>query len=158
VRVDRLLGECAIAKDSAAGRRQLERALEARRGAEAGEELKRIRRGWCLGEETFRQELLALMGGRMGMEHYGEERAETAAANAERVIAEELRRRRWKAAELRARPKGDAGKVALAAPAGGDDDDGGVDCGTLGDGNPGLSEPSAVSPEKVRRGVAIIKN
>jgi len=78
-------------------------------------EFKAIRRGWCLGEETFRQELLAQMSERLGAEHYGEERAETEEAKAERIIAEELKRRKWKATELQNRPEGDAEKVALAA-------------------------------------------
>ena len=34
---------------------------------------------------------------------------------AEQVIADELRRRRWQEADLKTRPTGDAGKVALAA-------------------------------------------
>jgi hypothetical protein len=89
--------------------------LEARREAEAGEEFNAIRRGWCLGEETFRQELLAQMSQRMGAEHYGVERSETAAARAERIIASELKRRRWPEAELSTRPKGDAAKLAMAA-------------------------------------------
>jgi hypothetical protein len=115
LRVDRLLGEWGIPKDSPAGRQRLEQALEARRGAEEGEEFQPIRRGWCLGEETFRKELLAQMSERLGAEHYGAERAETETAKAERIIAEELKRRRWQASELRARAKGDAAKVALAA-------------------------------------------
>jgi REP element-mobilizing transposase RayT len=115
LRVDRLLGEWGIPKDSPAGRQRLEQALEARRGAEAGEELRAIRRGWCLGEETFRRELLARMTERMGAEHYGAERAETAEARAEQIIGEELKRLGWDAAELQNRPKGDAAKVALAA-------------------------------------------
>jgi len=115
LRVDRLLGEWGIPKDSPAGRQRLAQELEARRGAEEGEEFKPIRRGWCLGAETFRQELLAQMSERMGAEHYGEERTETAEARAEQIIAEELKRRRWKEAALRTWPKGDAVKVALAA-------------------------------------------
>jgi hypothetical protein len=115
LRMDRLLGEWGIPKDSPAGRQRLEQALEARRGAEEGEEFKPIRRGWCLGEETFRQELLARMGERMGPEHYGEERALTAEARAEQIIAEELERRRWDEADLKNRPKGGPAKVALAA-------------------------------------------
>jgi REP element-mobilizing transposase RayT len=111
LRGDRLLGEWGIPKDSPAGRQQLERRLEDRRRAEEGEEFKPIRRGWCLGEEAFRQELLA----RMGAEHYGGKRAEAEAAKAERIIAEELRRRRWREAELKTRPKRDEAKVALAA-------------------------------------------
>ena len=115
LRVDRLLGEWGIPKDSPAGRQRLEQALEARRGdGEAGEEFKRIRHGWCLGEEAFRKELLAHMIERMGAEHYGEERTEAAEAQAERIIAEELKRRRWNEADLKTRRKGDVAKVALA--------------------------------------------
>ena len=68
LRVDRLLllGERGIPKDNPAGRQRLERALEERRSAEEGEEFKPIRRGWCLGEEKFREELLTQMSERMG--------------------------------------------------------------------------------------------
>jgi hypothetical protein len=52
--VDRLLGELGIPKDSAAGREQLEQHLETRRAQEDGDEFKAIRRGGCLGSETFR--------------------------------------------------------------------------------------------------------
>jgi len=114
LRVERLLGEYGIPKDSPAGRQSLEHALEERRGAETGEEFKPIRRGWCLGEETFRKELLAQMGGRVGAEHYGAERAEPDVAKAERIIETELKRRRWTEEQLRERPKGDAAKVRLA--------------------------------------------
>ena len=110
-----LLGKWGIPKDSPAGRQRLEQSLEARRGAEEGEEFKPIRRGWCLGDETFRQELLAQMNERIGAEHFGEERAETAEAVAEQIISEELQRRRWQEADLKTRPKGDAEKVAFAA-------------------------------------------
>ena len=55
------------------------------------------------------------MSERLGAEHYGAERAETDVAKAERIIAQELKRRKWKAAEFQARPKGDAEKVAVAA-------------------------------------------
>ena len=115
LRVERLLGDYGIPKDSPAGRQQLERVLEERRGEDEGGEFKAIRRGWCLGEETFRQELLAQMSERLGAEHYGEERAETEEAKAERIIAAELKRRKWKATEFQNRPKGDAEKVAMAA-------------------------------------------
>ena len=58
LRVDRLLGELRIPRDSVAGREELERYWEQRRAQEGGGEWKCIRRGWCLGGETFRQELL----------------------------------------------------------------------------------------------------
>ena len=56
---------------------QLQHAIVDRAGqlAEEGGEFTAIRRGWSLGEETFRQELLAQMGERLGAEHYGAERA-----------------------------------------------------------------------------------
>jgi REP element-mobilizing transposase RayT len=115
LRVDRLLGEWGMPEDSPAGRQRLEQALEERRGTEEGEEFEPIRRGWCLGEETFREQLLTQMSERMGAEHYGEERAETAEALADLIIAEELKLGRWQEADLKTRPKGDSVKVALAA-------------------------------------------
>jgi hypothetical protein len=115
LRVDRLLGEYRIPQDSAAGRRELEQAVEQRRAAESGAEYKAIRRGWCFGEASFRQELLAQMTERLGAEHYGEERFETAEAKAERIVAEELKRRKWREADLARRAKGDRIKVQMAA-------------------------------------------
>jgi hypothetical protein len=62
------------------------------------------------GDQTFRQELLGRMADRVGAEHYGAERRETAEARAERMVAEELRRLGWREADLGRRAKG-----ALAA-------------------------------------------
>jgi REP element-mobilizing transposase RayT len=115
LRVDRLLGEWGVPKDSAAGRAHLESELEARRAGEAGADYRPLRRGWCLGPDTFKQELLAQMRERLGAEHYGAERRETAEARAEALVAAELKRRRWGPGEVARRPKGDAVKVALAA-------------------------------------------
>jgi REP element-mobilizing transposase RayT len=114
LRVGRLLGEYHIPQDSAAGRRQLEVALEERRAGEAGADYQKLRRGWCLGTESFRKELLGQMQERMGAEHYGAERQETVAAHAEGIVVGELKRRRWGEEELGRRAKGDAGKVAVA--------------------------------------------
>jgi REP-associated tyrosine transposase len=115
LRVDRLLGEYGIPKDSAAGRRQLERFLEERRAGETGADYRELRRGWCWGTESFRKELLDQMKERMGAEHYGSERQETTEARAEAIIGEELKRRRWTEEDLKRRAKGDAHKVAMAA-------------------------------------------
>jgi REP element-mobilizing transposase RayT len=114
LRVDRLLGENRIPLDSAAGRRQLEVALEERRAEETGADYKRVRRGWCLGDKVFRKELLGQMKERVGAEHYGEERQETAEAQAEGIVREELKHRRWREEDLGRRAKGDAVKVTLA--------------------------------------------
>jgi REP element-mobilizing transposase RayT len=114
LRVDRLLGEYGIPKDSPSGRRRLETALEERRAEEDGLDYKGLRRGWCFGGETFREELLAQMQERIGPEHYGAARQETAEARAERVVRKELKRLKWREADLNRRAKGDPGKVSIA--------------------------------------------
>ena len=116
LRVDRLLGEHGIPQDSAAGRQEFERHLEARRLEEADEEaLKPLRRGWCLGSEPFRQKMLELMDGKLGENHSGELHRETAEQRANRIIAEELSRRGWEESDLATRRRSDPGKVAIAA-------------------------------------------
>ena len=90
-----------------AGRRVLEQAA-------AGADYKAVRRGWCLGEDPFRKELLAQMAERRGAEPYGDERLEPDVAKAERILREELKARRWPEAGLAKRAKGDLGKVQIA--------------------------------------------
>ena len=59
IRVDRLLGEHGIQRDTAAARQQFERRMEARRLAETDDEaLKIFRRGWCVGGDEFRKQML----------------------------------------------------------------------------------------------------
>jgi len=113
LRVDRLLGEMNIPRDSAAGR-QFEQRMEQRRAQETGGDWRAVRRGWCLGEETFRQELLAQAHEREGEHHYGSQRRETAEEKGGRIVAEELDARGWSEAELARRRKGDAEKVGMA--------------------------------------------
>jgi putative transposase len=114
LRVDRVLGEEGIAQDSAAGRRELERRLEARRRAEDGASYKPIRRGWFFGGKALKRELLGQMSDRLGREHYGSERQESQVEKAQRVVGEELRRRRWTEATLAQKAKGDPEKVKIA--------------------------------------------
>ena len=77
-------------------------------------QLKSLRRGWCLGSEAFRKELLAQMSERIGEHHYGEERAESDLEQAERVVREGLIKLGWTERDLAMRAKGDARKVKLA--------------------------------------------
>ena len=59
VRVDRLLGEHGIQEDTPASRAQFEPWMDRRRLEAADPEaLKVLRRGWCLGSQSFRRELL----------------------------------------------------------------------------------------------------
>jgi len=111
----RLLGEHGIQQDSADGRLELERRMEARRLEETDpEELRVFRRGWCLGREEFRREMLGIMDGKLGDNHSGDLRMENARARAERIICEELGRLGWGESDLAARRKGDPEKMALA--------------------------------------------
>jgi REP element-mobilizing transposase RayT len=114
LRADRLLGEYGIPKDSPAGRRHLETALEDRRAGESDGDYQVLRRGWCLGPDEFREELLGQMQERMGAEHYGSERHETAEARAERIVRAELKRLQWSESDLARRAKGSRAKLALA--------------------------------------------
>jgi len=112
--VDRLLGEIGIPKDSTAGRKEFARRLELRRWEGKPEEWKRVRRGWCLGDKGFRKDLLAQMSERVGESHYGAERQESGEEKAERIVAEELKKRRWTESHLEERRKGDREKVKIA--------------------------------------------
>ena len=114
LRVDRLLGEHGILKDSPAGREEFEKRMELRRAAEDGDEFKPLVRGWCLGSEAFRAELLSQVSEQSGAEHSGEEIRESAQAKAERLVLEELKKLRWGQEELGSRRKGDEEKVRIA--------------------------------------------
>jgi len=116
IRVDRLFGEHGIQQDTPAGRQEFERHMEARRLEEVDEEsLKPFRRGWCLGGADFKQKLLEMMDGRLGENHSGELRRETAQQRGMRIISEELSRRGWKAVDLNSRLKSDPAKLEIAA-------------------------------------------
>ena len=80
--------------------------MERRRLEETDPEaLKVLRRGWCLGSQSFRREMLLRMEGKLGDHHSGELHRASAEAKAERIIAEELQRRGWQEADLFARRK-----------------------------------------------------
>jgi REP-associated tyrosine transposase len=116
LRVDRLFGELGIPRDSATGRRTFERLVEQRRRQDDfKEDWKEVRRGWYLGEEAFRQELLGQMAAKLGEHHYGEERRQTVCEHAERLVREELAKAGWGEEDLGRRRKGDAVKLRLAA-------------------------------------------
>jgi REP element-mobilizing transposase RayT len=83
LRVDRLLGEHGIAKDTEAGRREFERRMEARRAGEGDADLwKGMRRGWCLGSEPFKRELMERLHGMLGPDHAGQMRRQANLAHA----------------------------------------------------------------------------
>ena len=109
-----LFGEHGITQDNAEGRREFERRVEARR-QEPKATGDPMRRGWYLGTKGFKKALLARMDGRLGANHAGQLRREAAEANAQRIIASELKRQGWTEGEFKDRAKTDPLKVALAA-------------------------------------------
>ena len=114
--MDRLLGEHGIQEDTPTGRAQFEQWMERRRLEESDPEaLKALRRGWCLGSQSFRREMLLRMEGRLGDHHSGELHRASAEAKAERIMAQELQRQGWQEADLLVRPKNDAVKLEIAA-------------------------------------------
>ena len=114
LRVDRLLGEWGIPKDSAAGRKVFAKRMEWRRGQDLRGEFKRVERGWCLGGEEFRQELLEQVEARSGPSHFGAAVQEAETAQAERLVVAGLKRNGWRKADLKKRRKGEPKKVELA--------------------------------------------
>ena len=114
LRVDRLLGEWGVPRDSVAGRRVFGAGMEQRRRENLAGEFKPVERGWYLGGEQFRQELLAQVSTAPGASHFGEAVQEAAGAQAERLVVAGLQRLGWDEGMLKRRRKGDRGKVALA--------------------------------------------
>ena len=115
IRVDRLLGEHGLQADTAPAREQFEARMEQRRLEPVdSQELKVFQRGWCLGSKTFKDQMVKLMEGKLGENHPAQQRRETAQAKAERIISEELKRLGCSDSALRAGPKCDPRKLALA--------------------------------------------
>jgi hypothetical protein len=86
-----------------------------RRQEEDEEQLKPLRRGWCLGSPEFRARMLEQLEHRAGENANADVRRESAAAKAERIVAEELARLGWKEEELACQRKNAPEKLAIAA-------------------------------------------
>src|SRR5689334_1000340 len=95
LRADRLLGEWGIQKDSPAGRRVLRQHVERRRQEDLDKAFRRMERGWFLGGEDFKQELLAQVDIAPSPSHFGEMLHEAMEARAERLLNEALQRIGW---------------------------------------------------------------
>lgn len=113
LRVDRVFGEAGIQRDDVAGRAEFEQRTEVRRAEDAAT-FEQLRRGWCVGDDRFRSELLEKIEGEAHSHHFGEEIHEASEARAIRIVDEELRRALWNEAELKLRQKGDPEKLRIA--------------------------------------------
>ena len=109
-----MLGEWGIPNDSPAGRLQFGSYLEARRRAEEEPDYDPYRKGWCIGSQELRQELLAQVSQLASAAHRGPEIQESGLAKAQRILQEELKALGWAAQHLQVYPKGDARKVRIA--------------------------------------------
>jgi putative transposase len=114
LRVDRLLGEHGLQRDTRTSRREFAVRMEARRAGEGGRDWKEVRRGWCLGGGEFKDGLLEEMGERAGQNHTGEERRESEEAWAQKLLDEKLDKLGWTQEQLASRSKGDKRKVKIA--------------------------------------------
>ena len=116
MRVDRLLAEHGALADTAQGRMQFEKRMEARRREKMdARDQKAVERGWCLGSPEFRQSALEKLEGASGENHPSEVRRDLADRKAARIIKEELGRLGWKPRDLAKRRKSDPDKLDIAA-------------------------------------------
>jgi putative transposase len=114
LRVDRVLGEAGIPKDSPAGRREFRKRMELRRWEDNPEMWKQIRRGWALGSEEFRRELLEAVTATNGDRVRGDELGESDEQRARRILRAELRKLGWSNQQLQSTPKNDPHKLRMA--------------------------------------------
>jgi REP element-mobilizing transposase RayT len=126
LRVDRVLGSLGIRADDARGRRGYEaymegRVLECRADKSRAileEDWRRIRRGWYLGESSFKDRLLGQIGSLLGQRKAGSVSGEAVRARteqeAEQWVQKALRRLKLNDAELQALPKGMDAKLVMA--------------------------------------------
>lgn len=116
LRTDRLLGEHGIQQDTPAGGQEFERQMEHRRLEGLNPDaLEESRQAWSIGGEDFRRRCLERMEGKVGDNHPGQTRIETARAKAGRILAEELARLEWTEEDLATQQKSHPIKLALAA-------------------------------------------
>jgi REP element-mobilizing transposase RayT len=110
-----LLGEWGIPWDRPGAGGQFAAVIETRRQAERDQEFKPLVRGWCVGAEQFRSEMLQYIEEQRGKWHYGAELSESGEAKAERLIAESLRTAGVTEEQIVTWRKGHPFKVRLAA-------------------------------------------
>ncbi len=115
LKVERLFGAHGVPRDTALGRNEFERRMEARHAEGTDADWKKVRRGWALGSEEFRKELLARMDTPVGQSHYGPELRESDEEKAGRLIAEEIAKLKFPRVDFSTMSKGDQRKVDIAA-------------------------------------------
>ena len=95
-------------------RGEFEQRLESLRRAEPAEEWRQIRKDWCFGSDSFRQQLLDSAHSSIRRGGDAKARQEATEARAEAIIQEEFRAQNLGDDDLEGRNKGDPLKVAIA--------------------------------------------
>lgn len=88
--------------------------LETRAAQAKPEEWKKIRRGWCLGSDSFRKALLLKMAGQLTAHHYSDVRQESSELKARAILEEELRKLGWTQIDLEGTAKSHPEKLRIA--------------------------------------------
>jgi putative transposase len=112
LRVDRLLGEHGLEKDTAQNRREFQRRMKT--ACLAPDDCQSLRRGWKVGAEDFCDWLANKLARRGRKGERATERRETDACLAESMVREALARARWGEIDLAVQPKGHRIKVRIA--------------------------------------------
>jgi REP element-mobilizing transposase RayT len=117
LRVDRLLGEWGLQRDTSKGRRQFQAGMAQRcelEWSQQNDDWARLRRGWCLGSTEFRESLLERIEGAKGKHHHGAELRESDEQKALRLLKEMLQAKGWNRTNLAETPKGHRKKAHIA--------------------------------------------
>ena len=114
IRVDRLMGEHGVRRDTAAGRREFARRTEFQRDEEDAELRRTMARGWRFGSEDFLERLAERMTSAPGENHEARQAKESLEVRARKMVDEQLRRRKLSRKDLSVLRKGDRVKIRLA--------------------------------------------
>ena len=114
LRVDRLLGEHGLQKDTARTRREFERHMVRARRDKEGKDEEAFRRGWKIGAEDFHDWLADKLARKDRRRERAAERTQTDAERAEAMVQGALEKVRWREIDLARQPKGHLikGKIA----------------------------------------------
>jgi REP element-mobilizing transposase RayT len=112
LRVDRLLGEHGLQRDTVGSRREFGRRMKQARLEPGEQEL--MRKGWKIGAEDFRDWLAEKLARRGRKGERASERRETDTSLAERLLREALVKARWREIDLARQPKGHRVKLMIA--------------------------------------------
>lgn len=112
LRADRLLAACE-ASDTEAGRLAFEQRLEKLRHSDLAQAFGALERGWCLGSDAFKRQVLAQLIPQLRAVTRPRAWPELAEEKARQIVQEELARRGWSADQLRRMRKGDPRKLPI---------------------------------------------